>query len=182
MLPIQRALGVLWCVESDQFQFRITLNTKPLTRRGVLSVVSSVYDPFGFVAPFVLSAKKILQDLCREDKLDWDDEMPDQYRIRWTKWIKELPEIENLVVDRCLKPSHFGQIVSKQMHLFSDASSLGYGAVAHLRLKDEHGNALFILTWEISIIARQDQDDTASGTCRSDIVSTNRQHVIEGAW
>ncbi|XP_028394495.1 uncharacterized protein LOC114518689 [Dendronephthya gigantea] len=107
-LPIQRTLGVLWCIESDQFQFRITLSTKPLTRRGVLSVVSSVYDPFGFVAPFVLSAKKILQDLCRENKLDWDDEIPEQYRIRWMKWIKELPEIEKLSVDRCLKPTNFG--------------------------------------------------------------------------
>ena len=28
---------------------------------------SSVYDPLGFAAPFILPAKKILQDLCRED-------------------------------------------------------------------------------------------------------------------
>lgn len=74
LLPIQRALGVQWCMESDQFKFHITLTTKPLTRRCLLSVVSSVYDPFGFIAPFVLPAKKILQELCREGNLNWDDE------------------------------------------------------------------------------------------------------------
>ena len=45
ILPIERALGVQWCVESDAFQFRIVLQDKPLARRGILSTVSSVYDP-----------------------------------------------------------------------------------------------------------------------------------------
>jgi hypothetical protein len=73
-------------VESDQFKVRITLNTKPLTRRGILSVVTSVYDPFGFIAPFVLPAKKVLQDLCREENLDWDDDISDKYKTKWAKW------------------------------------------------------------------------------------------------
>ena len=39
-LPIERALGVQWCVESDTFRFRITNKDKPLTRRGILSIES----------------------------------------------------------------------------------------------------------------------------------------------
>ena len=74
-LPIERALGVQWCVESDTFGFRIIVKDKPLTRRGILSSVSSIYDPLGFAAPFTLTAKKLLQDLCREKKLEWDDEL-----------------------------------------------------------------------------------------------------------
>lgn len=65
MLPIERALGIQWCVESDVFEFHIVLSNKPPTRRGILSTISSVYDPLGFAAPFILPAKKILQDLCR---------------------------------------------------------------------------------------------------------------------
>ena len=34
-LPLERALGVQWCVESDSFQFRITLKDRPCTRRGI---------------------------------------------------------------------------------------------------------------------------------------------------
>lgn len=44
-LPLERALGVQWCVESDSFQFCITLNDRPFTRRGILSTVSSFTIP-----------------------------------------------------------------------------------------------------------------------------------------
>ena len=33
-LPIERALGVMWCVESDNFRFRIELSDRPLTEEG----------------------------------------------------------------------------------------------------------------------------------------------------
>lgn len=58
---IERALGVKWCVVSDQFQFRVIVSERPLSRRGVLSTVASIYDPLGFVAPFILIGKQILQ-------------------------------------------------------------------------------------------------------------------------
>ena len=53
-LPTERALGVIWCIESDMFNFRIELKDKPCTRRGILSTISSIYDPLGFIAPVVL--------------------------------------------------------------------------------------------------------------------------------
>ena len=133
-LPIERALGVQWCVESDTFGFRIIVKDKPLTRRGILSSVSSIYDPLGFAAPFTLTAKKLLQDLCREEKLEWDDELPELYRNRWEKWRNELPLLERLNVDRCFKPSDFGEAKSREIHIFSDASATGYGSAAYLRL------------------------------------------------
>ena len=69
--PIERALGVQWCISSDTFGFSIAIKDRPATRRGILSVVSSVYDPLGFIAPFILPAKILLQELCKK-KLDWD--------------------------------------------------------------------------------------------------------------
>lgn len=134
--PVERALGVQWCVESDVFEFRIVVNDKPPTRRGFLSVISSIYDPLGFASPFTLPAKKILQDLCRED-IGWDDAIPEQYHTRWAKWLSELPLLEKFKVNRCVKPPDFGTVTSKQVHLFSDASSMGYGTVAYLRLCDD---------------------------------------------
>jgi hypothetical protein len=63
-LQTERALGILWNTEEDVFNFRIQGQQKPLTRRGILSDVSSLYDPCGFAAPVLLLAKKILQELC----------------------------------------------------------------------------------------------------------------------
>ena len=42
---MERALGVQWALESDMFSFRIVIKDQPLTRRGILSSISSVYDP-----------------------------------------------------------------------------------------------------------------------------------------
>ncbi len=44
-LPIERALGVIWCVENDTLGFRISLCDRPMTRRGVLATISSIFDP-----------------------------------------------------------------------------------------------------------------------------------------
>ena len=73
-LPVERALGVCWCVENDTFSFRIVLKDNPLTRRGILASISSVYDPLGFGAPFLLLGKRLLQQLC-SDKKGWDDDI-----------------------------------------------------------------------------------------------------------
>ena len=73
MLPTERALGVSWLVETDALSFKVIIKEKPCTRRGILLVVSSVYDPLGMAAPFVLPAKLLLQDLCRKG-LGWDDD------------------------------------------------------------------------------------------------------------
>ncbi|XP_015776464.1 PREDICTED: uncharacterized protein LOC107354491 [Acropora digitifera] len=83
-LPLERALGVQWCVEGDSFQFGITLKDRPFTRRGILSTVSSIYDPLSFAAPTLLEGKKILQELCRE-KADWEDPVPDDIKVLWDK-------------------------------------------------------------------------------------------------
>ena len=69
---IQRALEKHWDVVTDEITFKVTIKEKPPTRRGLLSIVSSIYDPLGLVAPFVLPAKILLQELCR-DNLSWDD-------------------------------------------------------------------------------------------------------------
>nr|XP_027206604.1 uncharacterized protein LOC113800073 [Penaeus vannamei] len=73
-LPVERTLGVHWSMAEDCFTFKICLGDKPLTRRGVLSIVASIYDPLGMVAPLTLPAKMILQDMCQM-QLGWDENM-----------------------------------------------------------------------------------------------------------
>ncbi|KAK3713870.1 hypothetical protein QZH41_010920, partial [Actinostola sp. cb2023] len=136
-LPIERVLGVHWCIESDAFKYKIELKDKPCTRRGILSTISSVYDPLGFIAPVVLVGKQILQDICHTS--NWDEPVDEITRSRWEKWRNELYLLENLNVPRSFKPTEFGKIVSAQLHSMSDASTIGYGQCSYLRLEDEHG-------------------------------------------
>ncbi|KAK7886828.1 hypothetical protein WMY93_026449 [Mugilogobius chulae] len=133
-LPLERVLGLHWCVEKDVFQFKMIQRERPLTRRGLLSYLSSMYDPLGFIAPISLPGKILLQELCRR-KCGWDSELPPDIQQRWTKWFRDLPKLSEFKVGRCIKPCQFKSPVKAQMHHFSDASENGYGAVSYLRLE-----------------------------------------------
>ena len=135
-LPVECALGIQWDEQSDTFHFKIVVKDRPPTRRGILSVVSSIDDPLGFIAPLILPAKAILRDLCRKG-LDWDDRIPHEDLVCWQDWLKEVPKLEQFAVEHCLKPKNFGRIVSSQLHNFSDASGEGYGAASYLRVVNE---------------------------------------------
>lgn len=137
-LHIERALGVQWCVEADEFQFRVTVKENPLTRRGVLSTVASVYDPLGFVAPFILVGKQILQALCK-DKLSWDEDLPEHILSQWESWLRDLPHLAALKIPRSYLPLSFGEVTQYELHNFSDASFNGYGACSYLRAISDTG-------------------------------------------
>ena len=60
-LPNDKALGICWNIEKDTFSFKINLDGKPIMKRSLLSIISSMYNPLGFAAPFVLERRKNLQ-------------------------------------------------------------------------------------------------------------------------
>ena len=131
----ERALGVMWDTEADKLTFAVTMNNKPFTRRGVMSVVCSLFDPLGLVSPFILPAKRIMQELCRR-KVSWDDNLPDTELNSWKKWTKDLSRLCEVRVNRCVKPRHLSTVANRQLHHFSDASQCGYGVATYLRLTD----------------------------------------------
>ena len=65
-LPLDRALGMQGDTEEDTFGFWTISNITANTRREILSVTSSLYDPLGLAAPVILPAKRRLQKLCKD--------------------------------------------------------------------------------------------------------------------
>ena len=135
MGTVERVLGVQWDINNDLFHFYVTLNYKPMTRRGFLSTVASVYDPLGCLAPFVLLGKQILQEMCK-NKCGWDDPLSDELQPRWEKWLTELPKLAEIKIPRCYIPEGFGIATKFEIHHFSDASKTGYGQCSYLRVKN----------------------------------------------
>ena len=41
----EQVLGIHWNVKSDRFVIEVQLSQKPFTRRGLLSLLSSIFDP-----------------------------------------------------------------------------------------------------------------------------------------
>ncbi|XP_068074145.1 uncharacterized protein [Danio rerio] len=136
--PTGRVLGVQWSTRDDNFQFNINYKDQPSTRRGILSVISSLFDPIGFVAPFILQGKCILQELCRKN-IGWDDQLPEDMYSRWEDWKGGLQRLKEVVIPRCYHPDTFNEIIETELHHFSDASNIGYGACSYLRFKNDKG-------------------------------------------
>ena len=79
-----RVLGVQWNYQTDEFVFDIQVLQRPLTRWGLLSAVSSLHDPLGFIAPITLFPKLLLQDLCEQGH-SWDEPVKENEVDDWTK-------------------------------------------------------------------------------------------------
>ncbi|XP_062711079.1 uncharacterized protein LOC134289096 [Aedes albopictus] len=121
-----KTLGLLWFPKEDNFGFKVPeLQTiSKLTKRTVLSEMSSLFDPLGLVGPVVASAKMFVQQLWQE-KLDWDEELQEPLRSWWLSFRTSISSIRNLRVPRWV----FGENVKQfELHCFVDASSKGYGA------------------------------------------------------
>ncbi|XP_064631645.1 uncharacterized protein LOC135489940 [Lineus longissimus] len=143
-LPTERALGLLRDVGEDTFRPSINRQERPPTKRGVLSILSLVYDPLGLVSPYILLAKLMFQDLCR-NKVGWDENRPDSNLDQWKKWCEDLPKLENFRIPHCLKSSMLGPVAHSTLHHFADASERGLEAASYLRTEDPEGKVHCVL-------------------------------------
>ncbi|XP_015748758.1 PREDICTED: uncharacterized protein LOC107328549 [Acropora digitifera] len=172
LLPMERALGVQWCVESDHLQFHVELKDRPLTRRGLLASVSSIYDPLGLAAPFLLTGKCIVQELCM-GKTEWDEPVPDTIWSQWQKWRSEIHSLAELNIRRCHKTKDFGELKSIELHNFSDASVVGYGQCSYLRMVNVHDEVHCSLVMAKSRVTRLKPITVPRLELAAAVVSTN---------
>ncbi|XP_070549159.1 uncharacterized protein [Ptychodera flava] len=138
-LPIERTLGVLWNAETDEFQFRCQIKKTEGTRRAMLSVLSSIYDPFGFTAPLLIPAKTVLQEMCKQEA-GLDDEPSDDIFRKWQTWKTSIQDLEEVKIPRCYVPAEFGKVTHRELHAFADASEIGYGCVIYIRQVNANGD------------------------------------------
>ncbi len=81
-MPTERALGVGWDTQQDHFVFKVKKRNLAITRRQVLSLIASLFDPLGFLAPFLVRAKIILQRIWQLG-VAWDDCLPQEITTHW---------------------------------------------------------------------------------------------------
>ncbi|XP_062704131.1 uncharacterized protein LOC134286522 [Aedes albopictus] len=122
-----KTLGLLWDPEEDEFRFHCKLPFQPLsvpTKRIVLSEIARLFDPLGLVAPVLVLAKIIMQQLWK-DKVGWDDPLTGENLQSWLTFRDsvKIPRFVGLV-----------SVESVEVHGFADASLRAYGAVIYLRV------------------------------------------------
>ena len=133
----EQALGVKWNTELDTLHINVDIPDRPVTRRGILSTVSSLYDPVGLISPVILKGKHLVKLLCC-DGYDWDEPVPEDIAASWLQWKESIPLLSQISVPRCYTSSQ-GKIRIYELHHFSDASTFGYGQTSYIRTVDEDG-------------------------------------------
>lgn len=135
-----KILGLQWNPKSDSFCYRITSFDSPVTKRNLLSYISKMFDPMGFLAPVVLWAKIFIQKLWTI-KLGWDDDLPTQFANSWLLFADQLKVLTQISL-----PRYTGSAVdSAQLVGFCDASEKGYAAVFYLRTESQGRIAVTLL-------------------------------------
>ena len=108
------------------------------TKRNFLKKIATLFDPIGFLAPFTIRAKMLLQDMWTKG-LDWDDELTEPLFNSARAWFGELSELKHIRIPRCLWKN--GMVAdTMSLHTFVDASESAYGAVVYARCQYEDGS------------------------------------------
>lgn len=128
-------LGMVWDTKKDTLSLKkkskLKQNTE-ITKRHVLRILASVYDPCGFLTPALLPCKVFLQELWKA-KEDWDTILDAEKRKQWENLENSLTDLHEYKFPRYL--GH-GESKNIEIHCFTDAAKYAYAAVLYLRAYD----------------------------------------------
>ena len=132
-----KVLGLYWNHKKDIISLKINKVVKKViniipTKRNILSVIASVYDPVGYLQPIVFKLKILFQKLCKS-KLEWDDDIGILVN-KWKEIVTSLTSSETVSFNRCFYPYDMNDPIDKcYLHGFSDASKSTFAGVVYFK-------------------------------------------------
>ena len=135
-------LGLCWHCQTDTigYKHRPIVYSAP-TMRNIYRVLASQYDPLGFILPYTTRAKMLVRRLWEKQR-DWDDPLlPQDLLQAWKDWEGELQYLPQVTLSRAYAPVEVESSVTREVHVFCDASEQAYGSVAYMRTVDGQGRA-----------------------------------------
>ncbi len=135
-----KVLGMEWSPEEDSFTFDgVSLDPGlVITKRVVLSLISRLFDPMGFLVPFVINLKCLFQDLWKQG-LEWDVEVRAEHSALVLTWIQDLEELKGWRIQRPYLAGPWRDVQSIRLEAFGDASEKAYGACIYIVTVDGKG-------------------------------------------
>ena len=125
-----KILGVSYDKETDRLYINVREIAKngltlKKTKRNLLSMSASIYDPYGIISPVVLPLKLLFQKICTPS-IKWDDVLDKDVSDVWDKWCMAAQNDKGAYLQRnFLLPRH----TKAKLVGFSDASEVAYSAV-----------------------------------------------------
>lgn len=104
--------------------------------------------------------------------MTWDDEVPDDLKIRFSKWIKDLKDLNKIKVPRCFL-EEISESDNVSLHIFCDAKSkVAYATVIFLRLENIEGVKIYFVQAKMRIArARKGNTDARASIPRLELLA-----------
>nr|CAH7744421.1 unnamed protein product [Callosobruchus chinensis] len=134
-----KTLGLFWKCDQDTLTYKINVNNShsgQMTKRIILSRISTIFDPLGLVSPCIITAKVQLQKLWLEN-LTWDQPLPNNILTSWLEFSTDLDQLNDLLIKRKVTCDNYSQI---SLHGFADASESSYGACIYVVSRNANGD------------------------------------------
>ncbi|XP_058128534.1 uncharacterized protein LOC131292813, partial [Anopheles ziemanni] len=99
---MEKVLGMWWDIQSDMLTYKIgwqrfdeelLTGKRHPTKREMLKVLMTIFDPLGLIAHYLCFLKVVIQDVWRSG-VDWDEEVNSAEYNEWIKWVEVLPQVE----------------------------------------------------------------------------------------
>ena len=136
---IIKALGIQWNLGKDQFEYNLSLPviSKAITKRSILSDIQRLFDPLGWIAPCLVMAKILIQQLWQE-KIDWDEVLNTTLAEKWGIIRSDLENANGIYINRWMG-TFSSRKDSIEIHGLCDASVQAYGTVVYCRVTNLDG-------------------------------------------
>nr|XP_049464887.1 uncharacterized protein LOC125907318 [Anopheles coluzzii] len=145
-----KALGISWKPESDElcFESNTEADEATSTKRSILSSIAKMYDPLGLIAPVIVRAKMLMQELWLL-KSGWDEPVPNHICKKWKAIQSDWKTLSEYRTNRyALLPD-----ATVEFHTFTDASEAAYGACVYARCESAAGEVRISLLASKSRVA-----------------------------
>lgn len=126
-----KVLGLKWEPKPDTLAYQYLPNAVCFTKRAILSEIARIYDPIGFLTPLTANLKRIMKYLWSIG-LGWDDKIPEDAAIAWSRYHTELPLIGSIRMPRQVTTNR----ATYELHGFCDSSEIAYSAAVYLLSRD----------------------------------------------
>ncbi|XP_049294150.1 uncharacterized protein LOC125769458 [Anopheles funestus] len=173
-----KTLGISWKPESDElcFDSNVCVESTSSTKRSILSCIAKMYDPLGLIAPVLVRAKLLMQELWLL-KSGWDDPVPEQIYNKWTTISDEWQSLSTYKTNRhVLLPN--SQV---ELHTFTDASEAAYGACIYARCKNAEGEIRISLLASKSRVAPLKRVTLPRLELNAAVLGAHLQHRVQKA-